>query len=79
MVFSKSYCSYCDATKRLLSQNNIAFKALELDTRDDGPSIQSLLQKKTGQRTVPNVFIRGKHIGGNSDLMALHGKGELKV
>ncbi len=42
---------------------------------DDGAEIQSALQDISGQRTVPNIYIAQKHIGGNSDLQAK--KGEL--
>ena len=37
---------------------------------DDGSELQDALQEITGQRTVPNIFIGHKHIGGNSDLQA---------
>ena len=37
---------------------------------DDGAAIQDALQDISGQRTVPNIFIAKKHIGGNSDLQA---------
>ncbi|KAK8054711.1 hypothetical protein PG994_009778 [Apiospora phragmitis] len=69
-VFSKSYCPYCNQTKKLLRDNNADFYALELDQEEDGSAIQDALEKLTGQRTVPNVFIGQKHIGGNSDLQA---------
>lgn len=39
--------------------------------------IQKELFKLTHQSTVPNIFINGRHVGGNSDLQALHQKGEL--
>jgi glutaredoxin 3 len=35
---------------------------------DDGNAIQDALEEMTQQRTVPNIFINKKHIGGNSDL-----------
>eukprot|EP00977_Amphora_coffeiformis_P027976 scaffold34676_cov176-Amphora_coffeaeformis.AAC.5 len=38
----------------------------------DGPKIQAELLRLTGQRTVPNIFVGGTHVGGNSDLQALH-------
>jgi len=44
---------------------------------EDGHLIQMELLTQTGQRTVPNVFIGGKHIGGNSDLQELHQQGRL--
>ncbi|KAI5804467.1 putative glutaredoxin Grx1 [Geopyxis carbonaria] len=69
-VFSKSYCPYCTATKKTLSDLGAKFYVLELDQCDDGSEIQDALAELTGQRTVPNVFIDHKHIGGNSDLQA---------
>lgn len=45
---------------------------------DDGAEIQNALAELTGQRTVPNVFINHKHIGGNSDLQDKKASGELK-
>ncbi|KAJ5084500.1 hypothetical protein NUU61_009079 [Penicillium alfredii] len=70
VVFSKSYCPYCNATKQLLNELGAKYTALELDQVDDGSAIQSALQEISSQRTVPNVFISQKHIGGNSDLQA---------
>lgn len=40
----------------------------------DGSDIQSALAEETSQRTVPNIFINKKHIGGNSDLQAKSGE-----
>lgn len=44
----------------------------------DGPLIQSHLLEISGQRTVPNIFIRKEHVGGNSELQQLHATGKLK-
>lgn len=41
---------------------------------EDGQDIQNALQELTNQRTVPNIFINKKHIGGNSDLQAIRGE-----
>ncbi|KAJ5218997.1 glutaredoxin Grx1 [Penicillium cinerascens] len=70
VVFSKSYCPYCVATKKLLNELGANFTTLELDQIDDGSAIQDALQEITNQRSVPNIFINKKHIGGNSDLQA---------
>ncbi|RLN49775.1 hypothetical protein BBJ28_00014629 [Nothophytophthora sp. Chile5] len=43
----------------------------------DGAEIQALLLELTGQRTVPNVFINGEHIGGCDAVMDLHAKSKL--
>ncbi|KAI5310407.1 hypothetical protein KEM55_007472 [Ascosphaera atra] len=70
VVFSKTYCPYCTATKNLLRDAKAKFTLLELDTIDDGAAIQRALEEISNQRTVPNIFIGQKHIGGNSDLQA---------
>lgn len=78
-VFSKSYCPYCTATKSLFKDlvgND--FKVIELDQRSDGDAIQSALLQLTGQRTVPNTFINGQHLGGNDKAQAAAKSGELK-
>jgi glutaredoxin 3 len=43
----------------------------------DGEELQDALQQISGQRTVPNVYISQKHIGGNSDVQGLKSKGQL--
>lgn len=67
-VFSKSYCPYCKATKSLLSEMGVKPYIIELDQVDDGADIQDALEDMTHQRSVPNIFIGQKHIGGNSEL-----------
>jgi len=44
---------------------------------EDGSEIQEALYELTGQKTVPNVFIGGEHIGGNSDVQALKSQDKL--
>ncbi|PWA67219.1 glutaredoxin [Artemisia annua] len=77
VVFSKSYCPYCVSVKKLLTETGASFKAIELDQESDGSAIQSALHEWTGQRTVPNVFIGGKHIGGCDNTIALNQGGKL--
>ncbi|KAI5116333.1 hypothetical protein M0805_002578 [Coniferiporia weirii] len=78
-VFSKSYCPYCSKAKGLLKSKygDVPTAVFELDERKDGSAIQDYLQQKTGQRTVPNIFIDTEHIGGSSDLVELQDKGKL--
>lgn len=42
-----------------------------------GPQIQNYLFEKTGQRTVPNVFVESKHLGGADRVQELFESGEL--
>lgn len=77
VVFSKSYCPYCRSAKSLLTSKGVNFLAIELDKEADGQETQNILEQITGQRTVPNIFIQGKHVGGSSDLTALDKAGKL--
>ncbi|KAK7052460.1 glutaredoxin, partial [Favolaschia claudopus] len=79
MIFSKSYCPYCKRAKALFAKQFPEEKAtvFELDEREDGAAIQGYLAEKTGQRTVPNIFVNTKHVGGNDDTQAAFKTGEL--
>jgi len=78
-VFSKSWCGYCRRAKSLLREEfpDVEVKIFELDERLDESAILEYLIEKTGQHTVPNVFINSKHIGGSDKLAELHRAGKL--
>ena len=79
-IFSKSYCPHsAKAKKILLEAHSITPKpyVIELNERDDGPGLQLLLMKTTGRRTVPNVLVNGKSIGGGDETEMLWKSGEL--
>lgn len=50
-----------------------------LTSSADGSDIQDALEQISGQRTVPNVYIKQKHIGGNSDVQSLKSGGKLQT
>ncbi|KAI8020253.1 hypothetical protein LOK49_LG04G03678 [Camellia lanceoleosa] len=77
VVFSKSYCPFCVSVKKLLTDIGATYKVIELDAESDGDDVQSALLEWTGQRTVPNVFVGGNHIGGCDKTMAMHKEGKL--
>lgn len=76
-IASKTYCPYCTKTKTTIASITKEAYILELDTEEDGAEIQEALLEITGQKTVPNVFIGGEHIGGNSDVQELHSQNKL--
>eukprot|EP00579_Thalassiosira_antarctica_P000951 CAMPEP_0201866754 /NCGR_PEP_ID=MMETSP0902-20130614/1224_1 /ASSEMBLY_ACC=CAM_ASM_000551 /TAXON_ID=420261 /ORGANISM="Thalassiosira antarctica, Strain CCMP982" /LENGTH=94 /DNA_ID=CAMNT_0048391781 /DNA_START=144 /DNA_END=428 /DNA_ORIENTATION=- len=78
VVFSKSYCPFCKKTKELLTSKGIDFKVFELDEMDNGAEVQGELMVISKQRTVPNVFVKGKHLGGNDDLQKAAKNGKLQ-
>ena len=79
VVFSKTYCPYCKALKNLIAEkfSKEHVDIVELDTHPKGAEIQAMLAKKTGQRTVPNLFVKGKHVGGWSEASDAYQKGDL--
>ncbi|KAL7986130.1 hypothetical protein Chor_011296 [Crotalus horridus] len=64
--------------KDLFHSLGVEYSALELDKIDDGPSIQEVLLELTSQRTVPNVFINGNHIGGCDQTFQAYHDGTLQ-
>ncbi|KDQ62883.1 hypothetical protein JAAARDRAFT_28858 [Jaapia argillacea MUCL 33604] len=78
-IFSKTYCPYCQRAKQLLTSKfpNVSTKIVELDELEDGSDIQNYLLEKTGQRTVPNIFINKEHVGGCDAVTSLDKNGKL--
>ncbi|KAH9325680.1 hypothetical protein KI387_005858, partial [Taxus chinensis] len=56
---------YCTRAKSVFKELNVTPYVVELDLRDDGGEIQRALINLVSRRTVPQVFIDGKHIGGS--------------
>ncbi|XP_077222383.1 glutaredoxin-C4-like [Tasmannia lanceolata] len=77
VMFSKSYCPYCRRAKAVFKELNKVPHVIELDQRDDGADIQDALSTIIGRRTVPQVFINGKHIGGSDDTVDAYENGTL--
>ena len=62
-VYTTNYCAYCTRAKALLQKRGIAFEEIDV-SRDDEK--RAWLVKTTGQRSVPQIFIKGEPIGGSS-------------
>ncbi|KAI9842779.1 MAG: hypothetical protein M1838_002977 [Thelocarpon superellum] len=80
IIFSKTYCPHSKRAKAILLEK---YKIVpppyvaELDTHPLGPGLQDALEKTTGRRTVPNVLVSGRSIGGGDDVAKLDADGEL--
>ncbi|KAK2069660.1 hypothetical protein P8C59_004217 [Phyllachora maydis] len=71
IIFSKTYCPYSKKAKGLLLDKyhiDPAPYVVELDKHELGPQIQSKLADITGRRTVPNILVNGKSIGGSDEI-----------
>ncbi len=75
LVYSTPFCGYCGAAKRLLTAKGAEYT--EIDVMMDPERRQEMLSKSGGRRTVPQIFIDGRHIGGFDDLNALDKAGGL--
>ena len=75
-ILTSPTCSYCVAAKNLLQQKNIAYQ--EIDLIQGGEQAQQLLIQ-SGQRTVPQIFIDEKPIGGFTELAELISHQEFDV
>ncbi|EGC30816.1 hypothetical protein DICPUDRAFT_92898 [Dictyostelium purpureum] len=77
IIFSKTFCPYCVSVKSLFEQIGVKPFVVELDRESDGAEMQANLAKHSGMRTVPQVFINEKLIGGCDDTTKLHKSGKL--
>jgi len=73
-VYTRRSCSYCMAAKQLLRSKGAAFDEISLD---NDPQLLQEIMAKAGQRTVPQIWIGSRHVGGFTDMLALDRAGEL--
>lgn len=73
-IYTTDYCPFCHRAKALLENKGIEYE--EISVQHD-PSLRAEMEKLSGRRTVPQIFINGKSIGGCDDLYALDAKDNL--
>jgi len=73
-VYTTSNCGYCSAAKSLLQRRGVTFE--EVDVTGD-LELRQWLVRTTAQRTVPQIFLDGRSIGGYQELAALDRMGKL--
>ena len=73
-IYTSETCPYCVRAKRLLQRKNVPYEEIDV-SRDDDARMQ--LMQRTGRRTVPQIFIGERHVGGSDELHALEARGEL--
>ncbi len=74
-IYTTPFCGYCHAAKRLLSAKNVGFT--EIDVSGDPSKRAEMMQRAPGSRTVPQIFIGGKPVGGFDEINALDRAGKL--
>jgi glutaredoxin 3 len=74
-MYVTNYCPYCTTAKALLDKRGVKYEVI--DVTNDHDKRAWLVQATGGKRTVPQIFIGGKPVGGSDDIHALDRAGEL--
>lgn len=74
-IYTTPICPYCAMAKRLLQKKGVAYS--EIDVSRDPALREAMIQRANGRRTVPQIFIGGRHVGGSDDLHDLDHAGKL--
>lgn len=75
IMYSTAFCGYCQRARGLLERKGVAFREIKVD--EDARERDVMLKRSGGRRTVPQIFIGERHVGGYDDLAALDRSGEL--
>jgi glutaredoxin 3 len=73
-VYTTAYCPYCTRAKQLLARKGVAYEEIDAQGKDE---LREWLVEKTGQMTVPQIFVGERSLGGFSDIDALDRQGKL--
>ncbi|MGR9074306.1 MAG: glutaredoxin 3 [Gammaproteobacteria bacterium] len=74
LIYTSTICPYCIMAKRLLDNKGIGYREINVDAQ---PGLREKMMEITARRTVPQIFIGDRHIGGFDELYALEVRGEL--
>ena len=74
-IYTGPLCNFCDAAKRLLTRNNVAYKEINIATVDG--AMDEMIKKANGKRTIPQIFFDDHHVGGFEELRSLEKENKL--
>lgn len=75
LMYSTAFCGYCQRARNLFERKGVNVREIKID--EDPREREAMLQKSGGRRTVPQIFIGERHVGGYDELAALDRSGEL--
>ena len=75
VIYTGQRCAHCDWAKDLLNKKNV--KYTEYNIAKDQSKREEMLKKSNGAKTVPQIFIGDRHVGGNVELQTLEREGKL--
>lgn len=74
VVYASRYCGWCTRALALLESKGVTPEVLLVD---NDPALRREMETRSGRRTVPQIFIDQRHVGGHDDLRALEAAGQL--
>jgi len=74
-IYTMDWCGYCHRAKTLLKKKGVEFTEIAVDMEPGAR--ERMVERAGGQRTVPQIFIDGKHVGGSDELYDLEQAGKL--
>lgn len=74
LMYSKSWCPYCERARALLKHKGVDYQEIDIETQ---PERREEMIRRSGRRTVPQIFIGERHVGGSDDLFGLEATGTL--
>jgi glutaredoxin 3 len=77
VLYTTKFCGFCAAAKRLLTKKGLSFE--EIDVGFDTDKRAEMTQRAGGMRTVPQIFIHDRHVGGYTELAALERDDQLEA
>jgi len=75
IIYTKSWCGYCKRAKNLLDKKNVAYEEVDVSKVE---AVENYIKNQTGWKTVPQIFINDKFIGGCDELYDLEKEGLLE-
>ena len=73
-MYTSASCAYCVAAKNLLKSRGLDYAEIRIDT---DPARRDEMLARAQRRTVPQIFVNDRHVGGYEDLVAAERSGEL--
>jgi len=74
-IYTGPFCGYCNLAKRVLAGKGVAFQ--EIDVADTPGAREAMVQRTGGRRSVPQIFVGGRHLGDCMEMVALDRAGKL--
>jgi glutaredoxin 3 len=74
VMYATGWCPYCERAHSLFERKNVPFEEIDVDAH---PEKRAEMMKRSGRRSVPQIFIGETHVGGSDDLHALEASGGL--